>query len=292
MARIAIIGPGAIGGVVAAWLTKTGAHDVILCARRPLPELVVETPEGELVSYPRVIVAPEDGTPVDWVLIATKAYDAAGAAAWFPSLLRDEETPVAVLQNGVEHRERFAAWLAPQQIVPVIVDFPAERVTPTRIRQRAAAPMTVANDPHGRAFAALFSGTSMTVKLSNDLKTVAWRKLCLNAVGVLSALVLKPAGVMQDAELAETGRQLARECIAVGRAEGAALEDSVADDVVRQFQRAPADSINSLHADRLAQRPLEIDARNGVIVRLGRKHGIPTPCNQMAVALLETMTRT
>jgi 2-dehydropantoate 2-reductase len=34
---------------------------------------------------------------------------------------------------------------------------------------------------------------------------------------------------------------------------------------------------------------MELDARNGVIVRLGRRHGIATPCNQMAVALLETM---
>jgi ketopantoate reductase len=28
-----------------------------------------------------------------------------------------------------------------------------------------------------------------------------------------------------------------------------------------------------------------------VIVRLGRKHGILTPCNAMAVALLEAMSR-
>ena len=34
---------------------------------------------------------------------------------------------------------------------------------------------------------------------------------------------------------------------------------------------------------------MEIDARNGVIVRMGRKHGIPTPANSMAVALLEAM---
>lgn len=50
--------------------------------------------------------------------------------------------------------------------------------------------------------------------------------------------------------------------------------------------RAP-DSINSIHADRIAGRPMEIDARNGIIVRLGRKHGIPTPINEMVVALLE-----
>jgi 2-dehydropantoate 2-reductase len=31
---------------------------------------------------------------------------------------------------------------------------------------------------------------------------------------------------------------------------------------------------------------MEIDARNGVIVRLGEKHGIETPLNRMAAAVL------
>jgi 2-dehydropantoate 2-reductase len=43
-------------------------------------------------------------------------------------------------------------------------------------------------------------------------------------------------------------------------------------------------------ADRQAGRPVEIDARNGVIARLGRKHGIATPANSMAVALMEAIT--
>jgi 2-dehydropantoate 2-reductase len=47
--------------------------------------------------------------------------------------------------------------------------------------------------------------------------------------------------------------------------------------------------MNSLHADRAAGRPTEIDARNGAIVRIGARHGIPTPCNQMSVALLVAM---
>jgi 2-dehydropantoate 2-reductase len=33
---------------------------------------------------------------------------------------------------------------------------------------------------------------------------------------------------------------------------------------------------------------MEIDLRNGVIVRLGERHGIPAPCNDMAVALLKS----
>jgi 2-dehydropantoate 2-reductase len=42
-------------------------------------------------------------------------------------------------------------------------------------------------------------------------------------------------------------------------------------------------------ADRMAGRPMEIDTRNGVIVRKGARHGIKTPLNQMAVALLQSI---
>jgi 2-dehydropantoate 2-reductase len=80
-----------------------------------------------------------------------------------------------------------------------------------------------------------------------------------------------------------------RECIAVARAEGAALDDSMIEGTLDIFRKGPADILNSLHADRLAGRRMEIDARNGAVVRFGRKHGIPTPCNQMVVALLEKL---
>ena len=290
MARIAIVGPGAVGCVIAAWLEKTGRHEVILCARRKLGEIHVATPHGALVARPAVLTAPEQATPVDWVLVATKAYDSAGAATWLKGLAA-QGASVAILQNGVEHRERFAAFLPLAQLMPVMVDCPAERDSPTEIRQRGTAKMTVQDDLRGREFVALFSGTPVEVSLTADLKSAVWRKLCVNAAGVISGLLLQPAGIMNDEQLGELCRQLVRECVAVGRAEGAVLDDSLADTVLQGYRAAPPDSVNSLHADRQAGRPTEIDARNGVIVRLGRKHGIATPCNQMAVALIEAMTR-
>lgn len=290
MARIAIVGPGAVGGVVAAWLEKTGRHQVILCARRPLGELHVETPHGALIARPLVLTSPDQATPVDWVLVATKAYDSAGAAVWLKGLA-SLGAPVAILQNGVEHRERFAAFLPAAQLVPVMVDCPAERINPTTIRQRGTAKMVVQDDALGREFIALFAGTPVDGSTTADLKSAVWRKLCVNAAGVISGLVLQPTIVMQDEQIGELCRQLVRECVAVGRAEGAVMDDSLPDSVLQGYRAAPPDGVNSLHADRQAGRMTEIDARNGVIVRLGRKHGIATPCNQMAVALIEAMTR-
>ncbi len=290
MARIAIVGPGAIGGAIALWLEQTGRHEVTLCARRPLGTLSMDTPNGRLSTQPRVFTKPGETTAVDCVMIATKAYQAEASAAWLPGLVR-ANTTVAILQNGVEHRERFAPYLPAAQVLPVMVGISAERPAPDHILQRGATRMVVPDEARGREFAALFASTPVEVTLTSDFKTAVWRKLCGNSAGAINALVLQPTRLMHDGKIGELTRAIVRECIAVGRAEGAILDDSVADAVLQGMRNAPPDSVNSMQADRAEGRPMEIDARNGVIVRLGRKHGIPTPCNQMAVALLEALEK-
>lgn len=284
MPTIALIGPGAVGGVIAASLVSRGL-DVTLCARRTVGELAVDLLGTEVRLAPTVLTDPKQARPVDWVLVATKAYDAAGAAAWFPGLV-GPQTRVAILQNGVEHRERFAPWLAAEQIVPVMVDIPAERPAPGRIVQRGPGKMIVPAGPAGTLFTALFAGTAISVTETPDFKSAVWRKLCLNSVGAINALLLKPTGVFHDEAIGRLGLAIAREALLVGRAEGAVLEDSLPDTILANCRAAPRDGMNSLHADRAAGRPMETDARNGAIVRFGRKHGIPTPLNEMAVALL------
>jgi len=291
MARIAIIGPGAIGSLLAAWLTQTGRHTVILCGRRPLSRLQVESPTGAFTFSPHVVIDPERAAPVDFVLVTTKSYDAEATARWFPTLV-GPHTAVAILQNGVEHVARFASHLAPAQILPVIVMIAAERPAQTRIVHRGPSRLAVPAGRAGEAFAALLAGTPVEMDVADDFTTVAWRKLAGNTPGILNALLLQPTGAFADPPLAALARSLAAECVAVGRAEGAKLGDDVPDAVVRGLCRIDPNSVNSMHADRIAGRPLELDARNGVILRLGRRHGIPTPLNQMAVTLLAAMLRT
>jgi 2-dehydropantoate 2-reductase len=284
MTTIAIIGPGAIGGILAAWLGQDPDNAVTVCARSTFDHLEVETPTGTITAAPRVITDPSDATPADWVLITTKAYDAAAAAKWLPSLRR-EDTRVVVLQNGVEHVERFTPYVGAEYLVPAVIDCPAERTAPGRMRQRGASWIVVPDSVNGRAFLPLFAKTNFDVQ-TGDFTTRAWAKLCINAPGAISAILLKPTGVIQIDPIPELTRGMVRECLAVGRAEGAKLDDGIVEAVVAGARSAPADSLNSLLADRMAGRPMEIDARNGAVVRIGKKHGIPTPLNEMAVALL------
>jgi 2-dehydropantoate 2-reductase len=289
VARIAIVGVGAIGGVVASLVQSAGRHELVLCVRTPLAELVVETPDGVMRIDATVVTDPDVAPAVDWVMVATKAYDVAGAARWLERLCA-KGAPVAVLQNGVEHRERFAPDVAADRIVPVIVDCPAERKSPGRIVQRGGMSLKVPEGGLGAEFVELFAGTAADAATVPDWVTVAWRKLCHNSAGVLSALLLRPNEVMHDEAIGEVALQIVRECVAVGRAEGAVLSDAVPDEVLEAYRKAARDGVNSMLADRLAGRPTEIDARNGVIVRVGKRHGVTTPNNAMAVALLEAMT--
>jgi len=289
MARIAIVGVGAIGGVTASLLQQAG-HELLLCTRRPMSGLSVETPDGVVNIEANFVSDPKDAFEADWVIVATKAYDVAGLAKWLERLCSND-APVAVLQNGVEHRERFAPYIAVEKILPVMVDCPAERQGPDRVKQRGVMHLKVSDDALGQSFVELFAGTPADATVVPDFLSVVWRKLCFNSAGVLSALVMQSAGVVREQAMGEVALEIIRECATVARAEGAHLEENVADVVLAAQRAAPVDSINSMLADRQANRPVEIDARNGVIVRLGRKHGIATPANSMAVALMEAMVQ-
>lgn len=286
MAQIAVIGPGAVGGTVAAWLAQDPQHRVTVCARTRFEGLRVETPVGVLTAEPEVLVDAAAAVPVDWVLVATKAYDVAATGAWLARLV-GPQTRVAVLQNGVEQVARFAPLLPVRQIVPAVVDIPAGRTAPGRMVQRRLGSIVVPAGSDGEAFAELFATTRIEVSAVPDWVSRAWAKLCVNCAGALTTLTLRATGPVWNEAVEGLIRGLVAECAAVGRAEGAVVGDEVIAAVIDGARRAPEGTFNSMADDRLAGRPMEIDARNGVIVRLGRVHGIPTPINQLMVTLLE-----
>ena len=92
------------------------------------------------------------------------------------------------------------------------------------------------------------------------------------------------AEVYRDPEQLGLARALAEECVAVGRAEGAELAPGTTDEIVAQLAAMPPDLGTSMLFDRLAGRRLEWDARNGVVARLGARHGIPTPVSARSCA--------
>lgn len=285
MPSITIIGPGAIGGTVAGWLAQDKANTISICTRTTFAELTVETPYGTLTAKPEIFTSPEQVKVADWVLVATKAYDVAPTAKWLQQLV-GPHTIVAILQNGVEHIERFIPYVPKEQLLPVIVSLSAEKKEAGHLWQFSNGEFTVPDTNNGKAFVELFQQTQLVARTTTDFLSHAWAKLTLNCIGAVPAITLQPLNLREQKEWTDILRAIIRECIAVANAEGAHLDETLEEKLINKYLNNPTNFINSLHADRLAGRPMEIDARNGAVVRIGQKHGIATPMNQFITILL------
>jgi len=290
MASISIIGPGAIGGTLAGWLSKNSANQVSLCARTAFEQLVLDTPFGAINTSPTIYTNPEDTQSVDWVIVATKTYQVESVIPWLSKLCHSG-TRVAVVQNGVEHMTCLAKYFPQQRTVPVIIDCPAMRSAPGRIKQLGPINLALPDDQHSLDFSALFDHKTINVRHFKNWQTAAWTKLCINAAGAVCALTNQPANIAKNAVAARIMENLIHEVMAVGRAEGAEIDEAIVNTIIATQSAAPEGATNSLHGDLIAKNPMEWSARNGVVARLGKKHGIATPYNEMAADILQVIEK-
>jgi 2-dehydropantoate 2-reductase len=290
--RVAVIGLGAIGGVVAGCLAATRRYDLVACVRQPLERLTLDAPDGTETLPLHALTDPAQAKPADWVLLCTKTHATASAAPWLKQMCTPQ-TRVAVLQNGVDHVARVAPLAGAATVMPVIVYYNGERLAADHVKLRRGADpdIIVPTGEPGRAFAQLFDGTPLRVKLGEDFLTLAWRKLLLNAVASpVTALTLQRQAVLRRPDIKALCLAVLGEAIAVGRAEGAKLADDEAARTLATLYTFAGELGTSMYFDRMAGHPLEHEALTGAIVAAGERHGIATPLNRALLALLRAIS--
>ncbi len=290
-ASVAVVGLGSIGGIIAASLAAAGRHDVVACVRKPIEHLTLERPDDTVTVTLRALTDPAEATPVQWVLLCTKNYDTVSAAPWLAKLC-GRTTRIAVMQNGIGHAERLAPYIGGARVVPTIVYYNGERLAPDRVRFRLAGDhdLVVTDDADGRTFAELLSGTQMRIQFSDDFHTLVWRKLLINAAAnPITALTLQRQAVLRRPDVKALCLAILEEAKAVAEADGARLRLDEPAQIIEAMMTYPPDAGTSMYFDRLAGRPVEIEAINGAIVAIGEKYGIATPLNRTLLTLLRAI---
>ena len=286
--RVAMVGPGSVGAVFAAHLSAV--HDVVACARRPFDHYRVESPEVPYEGPARVVTDPEalDPQPMDWVLVALKAHQTPGAAAWLQRTC-GPDTVVVGMQNGVEAVERLTPYVNGAHVIPAVVYCGAELVEPGHVRHTRSMRLIVPDDDPGARLAALFADTPADIDPSPGHLTSAWVKLAINVVANgLTALTGHDMRVLSHDDLAPVAAALMEEVLTTGRAEGADLDLTGIPDRISAMGAQPVRT--SMLQDAEAGRTTEHDAIHGAVLRAGRRHGIPTPVTQVVHALLAART--
>ncbi|AKK27409.1 oxidoreductase [Mycobacterium sp. EPa45] len=283
---IALIGPGAIGSTVAALLHAAG-HAVTVCGHTPRDQIEVRPDDSNAMVVPGpVLTDPADvAGSVDLVFLAVKDTQNEHAAGWLQRLCSDD-TIVCALQNGVEQIERVGRFSPTAHIVPAVVWFSAETQPAGWVRLRTEARVVLPEGEDAQTLAAVLRPAGMTVDVSPDFTTEAWRKLLFNALAGLMVLARRRSGMFRRDDVAALARRYVAECLAVARAEGAQLPNAVIDEITGMFAGFPADLTTSMLTDAEAHRRLEWDIRNGVIVRKAAEHGLATPVGDVLIPLL------
>jgi len=288
--RVAVVGAGAIGAVVARAACAAG-HDVTVAVRTPIPTLALQSPDGSWADVPATIVASPSqvNTQADVVFLSVKATDTSSAAPWLATFV-GRDTIVAVVQNGLDHVARVSPFTpAGARVVPALMYLAAERLEAGRVRQISTGRLVVPTEVAPLIATAL---APFRVIGEDDMWSAAWQKLLANAVAnPLTALTMRRVGVITEADVADLARGLLGEALAVARACGAKLQDDLVEHIISGTAQYGPQTGSSMLYDRLAGRPMEHRYITGEIVRRGRDLGIPVPLNTVVLTLLDAIDR-
>jgi 2-dehydropantoate 2-reductase len=282
---VAVVGAGSVGGFYGAQAWIAG-NPLTLCVRTPFDRLVLESHGRTIEVDADIHTDPAEVKTHDWVFIATKAHQTSSAAPWLVTLC-GPDTVIVVMQNGVEHIERVTPYAGSTEILPAVVRYGGEALAPGHVRHYTNGFLYVPDRNAARHLVELFDGSDASVHPTADFEVEAWGKLVTNvAANAIPALTEQRFPVLRRPEVAELALRLMEECVAVAKAKGIDLPESLPQDEVTRMAALPDNVGSSMLYDRLAGRPLEYDALNGAVVRAGELHGVPTPLNRAMVALL------
>ncbi len=287
-ARIAVVGPGGVGTFFAAQLSHAG-RSVVACGRRPFERYLVESEQAPVdapavaVTEPAELPAVGFGGPVDLVIVAVKTFQTAGAAPWLDALC-GPGTIVAGAQNGIEEVDRLAPHVDGARVVPCVVYCGTQLIEPGHIRHDQHGILIVPDDETTRRVTPIFEGTAARWRPDADFEAESWRKLGVNVMANgVTALTRRTMDVLGTEPVGSVARDLLRECLRVGAAAGAPVDEAEAD----AFDLGVfPDYGTSMYYDVMADRPTEYDELYGAVMRFGARHGVDTPVTRVVHALL------
>jgi 2-dehydropantoate 2-reductase len=300
MAKVAIVGCGAMGSVYAALMASCGheVHAVTLWAEHAeamaRDGLRVEGASGDRTVRLLAATTPDGIGPCDLVIIATKAFDVEAAARSALPLLAPH-TVVQTIQNGLGSAERVAPIVgADRLVVGVVGGFGASLRAPGHVHHNGMEMVrfgAYAGLPRERlaASAAMWESAGFKVALFDDLDRMVWEKLIMNvtfsATCCLTGMTI--GKVMRDENAWRVALGCAEEAVAVAKARGIRLEVGEPIEHIRRLGGRIGNARPSMLLDHLARRRSEIDVINGAIPREGAKVGVAAPVNETVVALVK-----
>lgn len=290
---VAVLGPGGVGGLLAALLSRAG-HRVICLAGDATAQFLreggIRVRSGRFGDFTATVEADTElREPVDLCVVAVKHTSLDAALDRVPPAALGTDGLVLPLLNGIEHTENLRRRYGDERVAAGVIRVESTRVAPGVIEHGSpfaeidlagttARPLT--------GLAAVLESAGVRTRLAESETAVLWAKLAFLApFALLTTRYDVTIGTVRTGHREEL-LALVGEITAVGRAAGAPLDP---DRTLSMYDASPAGMKSSMQRDAEAGRALELDAIGGAVLRAAKRHGIPAPTTARLVSELTAL---
>ena len=297
--KILVLGSGGVGGFFGALLARAGelvwfvARGTHLAAMKKFGLRIRSTagewtlPAGTMTDDPT-----EAGT-ADLVLVCVKTYDTEQAVKRVIPTLASHSV-ILTLQNGIDNGDALRRIITAGQVCEGAAYVSARITAPGEITESGGFYRIVygcTDKSVGKetaTIATMFARAGIKTDLRQDIQNELWRKLAfITSMGSITALTrLNHGELLASPETMEIVFAAMKETEAVAAAKGISFEPLVPEKVLEGLARFDSGTRSSMYFDLINRKPLEIEALNGTIVRLGKELNVPTPIHQTIYASL------
>lgn len=285
MKKIAILGPGGVGGFLAAVFWKSG-FEVICIAKEESAKLIsrngIRLESGKFGNF---TAHPSAKSELDYVpdviFITVKGYSLEDSMKRIDRKFISKDTIVIPLLNGLDHMEMLKRNYGSAVVAGTISIEAFQSDSGSVIHKSSFARIKVASDlPAMREklenLSSALSESGIEVSVGSGEAQILWEKLVrLSALSSLTALTGKPIGFLRsDAEWRSKLEKSIIEAAAVAKKDGAAIDPA---DSMKHIDSIDPNQMSSLQRDISSGNRSELEYITGTILRKADFYGIPCP---------------
>ena len=301
---VTMIGLGAVGGGVLAKIAETvpmGNIRVVASGARA-ERLRQDGIEVNGRKYKFNVYEPADTPgPADLLLIVVKNNQLGEAIAAVRNHVGPDTVILSLLNGVTSEQEVAAAYGAEKVLHSLMLGTDATRVgNRTEYASLGIIPFGEARNEAG-AYAEnvlrvqeFFTRTGVNHEIPADMIRTMWKKFMLNVgLNQTSAVVRCTYSVMQhEGPARDLVRSAMQEALAIVEREGIDLSAADLQEGLEVLDRLGPKGKTSMLQDVEAKSRTEVEMFGGTVVALGKKHGLPTPVNEVLYRAIKAMEET
>lgn len=301
--KVAVLGAGAMGCLFGGLLAEKGLNVVLIDVWKDHVDAInknglkMNGQGGDRFIKIKATIDPKSLGTVDVIIVMCKATALEQALLNAKNIIGDK-TVLMSFQNGIGHEAIMQKIAGKDKVLGGTTTQASNILGPGNIKNHASLPSWIGEYEGGMSdrvkdLAETFTAHGLETIASDNVKKKKWMKLfALTAVGPLSAIFDMHHTELyitnKESKLArELGKQIILETRKVAQADGVEVSEDECLEMFHKIVDSNQTNKSSMAFDIQYKRKSEIDFINGSVSKIGKKHGVPTPLNDMLYKIIK-----